>query len=258
MRVLMSKLKVLDLFSGIGGFSLGLERTGGFETIAFCEVNEFCSKVLKKHWPTIQNLGDITKIGIQPISSVVDSPVRTLVTQANAPDLPAAVPVSGHGYAVPFAWFDQSTQSWRTWQRCWEMGWALYSETWPRSGMTRNGIAYQLPTLVQSMKGIESGLLPTLTLNGNYNRKGASKSSGDGLITVLKRMLPTLTAHDWRGGAKPERTERMWETSRRGCDLPSALRILYPDTTGSINPSWAEGYMGYPIGWTELNHSETQ
>ena len=32
------KLRVLDLFSGIGGFSLGLERTGGFETVAFCEI----------------------------------------------------------------------------------------------------------------------------------------------------------------------------------------------------------------------------
>jgi DNA (cytosine-5)-methyltransferase 1 len=34
------KLKVLDLFSGIGGFSLGLERTGGFETVAFCEIED--------------------------------------------------------------------------------------------------------------------------------------------------------------------------------------------------------------------------
>jgi site-specific DNA-cytosine methylase len=33
-------LKVLDLFSGIGGFSLGLERTGGFETVAFCEIED--------------------------------------------------------------------------------------------------------------------------------------------------------------------------------------------------------------------------
>lgn len=43
-------LKVLDLFSGIGGFSLGLERTGGFETVAFCEIDPFCRKVLNKHW----------------------------------------------------------------------------------------------------------------------------------------------------------------------------------------------------------------
>ena len=45
------KHKVLDLFSGIGGFSLGLERTGGFETVAFCEIDPFCQKVLEKNFP---------------------------------------------------------------------------------------------------------------------------------------------------------------------------------------------------------------
>lgn len=53
------KLKVLDLFSGIGGFSLGLERTGGFETVAFCEIEEFPQKVLKKHWPTVPIYDDV-------------------------------------------------------------------------------------------------------------------------------------------------------------------------------------------------------
>ena len=42
-------LKHLDLFSGIGGFSLGLGATGGFETVAFCEIEKFPRKVLKKH-----------------------------------------------------------------------------------------------------------------------------------------------------------------------------------------------------------------
>lgn len=55
----MSKLKVLDLFSGIGGFSLGLERTGGFETVAFCEIEEFPRKVLKKHWPEVHIHDDV-------------------------------------------------------------------------------------------------------------------------------------------------------------------------------------------------------
>jgi len=47
------KLKLLDLFSGIGGFSLGLESTGHFETIAFVEKDEFCQKVLKKNFNNI-------------------------------------------------------------------------------------------------------------------------------------------------------------------------------------------------------------
>ena len=56
-------LKVLDLFSGIGGFSLGLEATKGFQTIAFCEIDPFCRKVLAKHWPDVSCFEDITKLG---------------------------------------------------------------------------------------------------------------------------------------------------------------------------------------------------
>ena len=47
------KLKLLDLFSGIGGFSLGLESTGYFETIAFVEKDKFCQQVLKKNFKDI-------------------------------------------------------------------------------------------------------------------------------------------------------------------------------------------------------------
>lgn len=52
--------RVLDLFSGIGGFSLGLERTGGFKTVAFCEIDPYCRKVLAKHWPAVPCHDDIT------------------------------------------------------------------------------------------------------------------------------------------------------------------------------------------------------
>ena len=46
-------MRILDLFSGIGGFSLGLESTGYFKTIAFVEKDEFCQKVLKKNFPNV-------------------------------------------------------------------------------------------------------------------------------------------------------------------------------------------------------------
>ena len=55
----MTKLRILDLFSGIGGFSLGLERTGGFETVAFCEIEPFPRRVLAKHWPKVPCYDDV-------------------------------------------------------------------------------------------------------------------------------------------------------------------------------------------------------
>lgn len=58
----MNKLRLLDLFSGIGGFSLGLERTGGFETVAFCEIEEYPRKVLAKHWPEVPIYGDVREL----------------------------------------------------------------------------------------------------------------------------------------------------------------------------------------------------
>ena len=54
--------KVLDLFSGIGGFSLGLQNTGGFETVAFCEIEPYCHRVLNKHWKDVPIYNDIKEL----------------------------------------------------------------------------------------------------------------------------------------------------------------------------------------------------
>lgn len=64
-------------------------------------------------------------------------------------------------------------------------------------------------------------MLPTLTRCGNYNRKGASATSGDGPWTALKN----------------------------GSNEPNG--------SGPLNPTWCEWFMGFPMGWTELAHSET-
>ena len=63
------KLRTLDLFAGIGGFSLGLERTGGFETVAFCEIEKYPQKVLAKHWPGVPIYDDVRELTAERLAS---------------------------------------------------------------------------------------------------------------------------------------------------------------------------------------------
>lgn len=65
----MQKLKLLDLFSGIGGFSLGLERSGGFETVSFCEIEDYPRKVLARHWPEVPCYEDVRQLNAERLAA---------------------------------------------------------------------------------------------------------------------------------------------------------------------------------------------
>jgi DNA (cytosine-5)-methyltransferase 1 len=59
--VASNNLRLLDLFSGIGGFSYAAEHlVGGFQTVAFVEREPFCQSILHKHWPSVPIHDDIT------------------------------------------------------------------------------------------------------------------------------------------------------------------------------------------------------
>lgn len=85
-------MNVLDLFSGIGGFSLGLERAG-MRTVAFCEIDPFCRSVLRHHWPNVPIFDDvrtIDPIGLGRIDVICGGfPCQDISTarHANAPGL---------------------------------------------------------------------------------------------------------------------------------------------------------------------------
>lgn len=66
----MKKLRVLDLFSGIGGFSLGLERTGGFETVAFCEIHPGRRDDLASVWPSVPIFEDVRSLSAEMVGIV--------------------------------------------------------------------------------------------------------------------------------------------------------------------------------------------
>jgi DNA (cytosine-5)-methyltransferase 1 len=54
-------MRVLDLFSGIGAFSFGLERAG-MKTAAFCEIDPYCRRVLARHWPGVPIYEDVKEL----------------------------------------------------------------------------------------------------------------------------------------------------------------------------------------------------
>jgi len=82
-------------------------------------------------------------------------------------------------------------------------------------------------------------LWPTPTVCGNYNRKGLSKTSGDGLATAVTK-FQTPVARMWKdNGQSPSELNRNSDT-------------LATQAGGSLNPNWVEWLMGWPVGWTDL------
>lgn len=63
-------LRHLDLFSGIGGFALGLEWVGGFETVAFCDNEPFAQELLKKRWPNVPIYEDVRTINEKELGRI--------------------------------------------------------------------------------------------------------------------------------------------------------------------------------------------
>lgn len=88
---------------------------------------------------------------------------------------------------------------------------------------------------------------PTPTVCGNYNRKGASATSGDGLATAVKQSLfPTPTRRDYKGGAN-------WANRQRDGKPRPVGDMTLPDVVeangGSLNPVWVCWLMNFPLNW---------
>lgn len=216
-------------------------------------------------------------------SSAEASPVRT----SASPDAERASRASARAYGqsmpVSLASFDPVSSLWKTSQLSLAGDLEPFSETWPRSGMMRSGTAYRLPPLVPATEEIASGLLPTPTASsygtcqgGAAGRTGpvrpslqtmaakdlwptptASLGTNAGLVSPAKareggtlveavsaRMWPTPAARDYRHPNSKPFSERGGGT--KGEQLPNAAG-------GPLNPTWVEGLMGFPSGWTDVS-----
>lgn len=219
--------------------------------------------------------------------------------------------VSGLNMPGSFASYDRDGSSWKTSQGCLVSGWETFSETWPRSGTMRRGIASPLPPSAPLTAATGCGslpiwqtpvsddcvartagkwnsrgepklsaqvLFPTPTVKGNHNRKGLSKSSGDGLATFV-RMWPTPLSTDGAHGGRvsPRKarnggnlveavsahlfatpTARDWRSGKASPEtMAGNSRPLSEQIGGTLNPTWVEWLMGFPLGWTASNPSAT-
>jgi C-5 cytosine-specific DNA methylase len=166
-------MNILDLFSGIGMYALGAEQAG-HNVIGFCEKDLWAKKILKKHWP------------MKPISSCIKSlnkaltpllaahRVRIIQLQIQPEQVSMESVLDSCGRCCePFAWFDQVSGCWRTFQKVLGGGFAKFSGTWPAAGMMQNGIAYRREPQAHPTTGLESTFLPT---PGAQEGKGASRN----------------------------------------------------------------------------------
>lgn len=104
---------------------------------------------------------------------------------------------------------------------------------------------------------VARGILPTPTVNGNNNRAGISEKAGDGLATAVRRMYLTPTVNDAKNPGPVEVAEYHSSTRRRTVQR-LRTQALGPDGARlTLNPEFVEWLMGFPIGWTACEPSET-
>ncbi len=178
--------------------------------------------------------------------------VKTSALPETAQDLTESVVECGTTWPASLAKFDPDTSSWKTAQLLLLGGLEEFSETWPRWGLMRAGECWERQTLVPRTSESASGLWPTATVCGNYNRKGASATSGDGLATaVTQRTYPTATATAYKGWSpkhnRASTDDRLDYTVEREAFNPGQQTPPM-----RLNPAWVEWFMGWPIGHTEL------
>lgn len=197
------------------------------------------------------------------------SPVRTFHKLAEVPASQANAPAYGKRCSESFAKYDRASCLWRMSQLCLDGALEPYSETWPRSGTTLNGIAYRLPPSAPLINETEFGSWPTPRVGGQERYETRAKRKGHkAAMSYLesavdfheKNQWPTPSAtprgpHSGRKVTKGGQTVSHNTGTSFGMTLETAVK--HSDGSGSLNPQWVEWLMGLPTGWTDLNCSET-
>nr|WP_244191390.1 hypothetical protein [Ralstonia insidiosa] len=207
-------------------------------------------------------------------SFLAASRAKTSASLGKAQESMASAADSGRRWPGLLARYSHDLCLWKTAQSSLLGDLDEFSETWPRFGMTRNGVSYQRQTLKLRTSASDFGLWPTPTVHGNHNKLGASQKSGWGLSSAVK-LWPTPVASDTgsrsapyaQGGTPLSLAVKLWPTPTAmtrtggaalckwgGSRSREKLRTMVTseELNGPLNPQWVEWLMGWPIGWTDL------
>ena len=161
--------------------------------------------------------------------------------------------------------YDQDTHSWRTVQCSLLEDLNESLQTLPQWGMTVGGELYLLPTLVQTIDEIESGLsakhsLPTPTCNPHLPNKNANTKGPKNLVEVAlgkwEHLMPKQKLPTPRSCSAMAAT--LTDKGNRFPNLETVVARMDKTTVGGkLNPMWVEWLMGWTLGWTDLKPLET-
>lgn len=187
-------------------------------------------------------------------------PARTLAFPERAQELTANAPECGATWRGSLAMFDPVSCSWKTAQLSLLEDSEQCSVTWPRSGMTVDGLCWALPMSGRRTSGTDSGWWPTPCATDTSNRK-----PGDSIHISASGLPKYVAANGEKSQMRLSQAVRMWPTptcqDEKNNGAPSQMerntKPLNAEIGGPLNPKWVEWLMGWPLGWTDLRPLET-
>ena len=277
-----------SLFAGIGGVDLGFERAG-MNCKWQVEIDDYATRILEKHWPNVRRYRDIRDVRKLEYVDVIAGgfPCQDISNAGGRKGITGERSGLWKEYLRVICMVRPRYIIVENVAALTHRGLIPYSGTYTRAGMMRNGIVFRRQPLVPLTDVTGFSLWPTPTVMDhleNLNPRKDATATRSILLSQKVRMWPTPLSTDAlkcpsdsltrfvqdelkisfrksRTRKYPTPTSRDWRTGSQNqekrCHLNDIVSVKEKNN-GKLNPGWVEWLMGFPIGWTELNASETQ